>query len=472
MDSRSILFIARAGLVHGVFPELKQAGFRVSVAESLSGALKELSRGAPELVMAEPRLPGFSAEELLDQLNRQTGGPSVIILAEQGTADEAKRFMELGARDYWLVPVTWEKIRTQLEPGPDRGQTPTRDRPSRDREIIGQHSAMRRVLSLAKQVAPSTATVLISGGSGTGKELFARYIHKQSNRRDKPFIAINCAALPEHLLESELFGHEKGAFTGATHRKPGKFELASSGTLLLDEISEMDLALQAKLLRAIQEGEVDRVGGTESVRVDVRIICTTNRDLQEAVDQGSFRQDLFYRLNVIPLKLPSLQERPEDIPVLAEHFIESFCRQYGVAGLELSQQARRWLMEHDWPGNVRELQNLMERAVLLAGHGPIDTAHFLMDTEAMDWQEPEEEAPESTSGPAEETLGNEPGPDFEPAGGMPGSLGTLADMEKQMIMKSLENTSGNRTQAAKLLGISVRTLRNKLNEYRKQGDPI
>jgi DNA-binding NtrC family response regulator len=322
---------------------------------------------------------------------------------------------------------------------------------------------LRRVLNLARQVAPSTATVLISGASGTGKELFARYIHRHSRRSAKPFVAVNCAALPEHLLESELFGHEKGAFTGAVQRKPGKFELASSGTLFLDEISEMDLSLQAKLLRAIQEGEIDRVGGTESITVDVRIICTTNRDIQSFVEQGRFRQDLYYRLNVIPLKLPALQDRPEDIPVLAEHFIETFCRQYGVPKLELTPQAKTWLQEHDWPGNVRELQNLMERAVLLAGQGPIEKAHFLLDSDNPDWEGLE----------AAESAGQEPSTPVGSEGGLPEApLSTLAEMEKRLIKQSLENTSGNRTQAAKLLGISVRTLRNKLNEYRKQGEVI
>jgi transcriptional regulator with GAF, ATPase, and Fis domain len=308
--------------------------------------------------------------------------------------------------------------------------------------------------------------VLISGESGTGKEMFARYIHRQSPRFEKPFVAVNCAALPEHLLESELFGHEKGAFTGAVHRKPGKFELAHTGTILLDEISEMDLALQAKLLRVLQEGELDRVGGTETVRIDVRVLATTNCDLEARVAEGSFRQDLYFRLNVIPLRLPPLRERGEDVIRLAQHFIDRFSAEASISGLELSRDAAEWLRGHDWAGNVRELQNLMERAVLLAGRGPIRTNHFLLDGELSDLdlddaasehacQEPPEASPEQgaahSSGAAE--------PDLVP----------LEEMERRLILRSLDHTQGNRTQAAKLLGISVRTLRNKLNEYREQG---
>jgi DNA-binding NtrC family response regulator len=308
-------------------------------------------------------------------------------------------------------------------------------------------------------VAKSKATVLISGESGTGKEMFARFLHYYSDRGDQPFIGVNCAALPEHLLESELFGHEKGAFTGAINRKLGKFELASGGTLLLDEISEMDLGLQAKLLRVLQEGEVDRVGGVETVAVDVRVLATTNRNIEESVKSGEFRQDLFYRLNVIPLKLPALRERGDDVILLARHFVATFCKDYGMGVLSFSSEAEAWLKDYDWPGNVRELQNLMERAVLLAGPGPIQPAHFLLDPDSYEPVDMEEPA-------GVEAVSTEPGPEGELA------VMPLHEMEKRLIIRSLDQTSGNRTRAAELLGISVRTLRNKLNEYRTQGVEI
>ena len=293
-----------------------------------------------------------------------------------------------------------------------------------------------------------------------------------SDRAEGPFIAINCAALPEHLLESELFGHEKGAFTGAIARKLGKFELAQGGTLLLDEISEMDQGLQAKLLRVLQESEFDRVGGVETVRVDVRVLATTNRKLEDAVVEGKFRQDLYYRLNVIPLKLPALRERGDDIPRLAAFFVDRFRKAYNLPPLAFSEEARQWLVSYDWPGNVRELQNLMERAVLLAGNGPIAVAHFLLDPDAWpDSLAAIDEAAPTAGGTA--AAGAEEGGGLSAAAmvNLPdqGNVLPLDVMERHMIMKSLDQTEGNRTQAAQLLGISVRTLRNKLNEYRKLG---
>jgi len=327
-------------------------------------------------------------------------------------------------------------------------------------QIIGRHTAVLRVLALAKQVAGSKATVLISGESGTGKEMFARYLHHNSDRTDKPFVAINCAALPEHLLESELFGHEKGAFTGAINRKLGKFELADGGTILLDEITEMDLGLQAKLLRVLQESEFDRVGGVDTVKVDVRVLATTNRRIEETVKEGKFRQDLYYRLNVIPLALPALKERGDDVLLLAEFFTNKFTAAYGLGRLAFTDEARKWLMGYDWPGNVRELQNLMERAVLLAGQGPIRPRHFLMGDEQ--W------TPDDLSAIDEaQQAACEAAPPATPDEAM--SVMPLHEMEKRLILKSLEETTGNRTRAAELLGISVRTLRNKLNEYKKQG---
>lgn len=366
MAAKRILFVARPELVSPLHADFKKHDCLAVVVEDRASVLKVIETSKVDLIFTLPALPGYRAQDLLESLPRAEDALPVIIFAEKGSAEEARQFMELGAQDYWLSPLTWEKIRAAL---PEDIPVPVSAALVRDRSIIGRHPSVARTLALAKQVAPSKATVLISGESGTGKEMFARFIHAHSGRENGPFVAVNCAALPEHLLESELFGHEKGAFTGAIARKLGKFELASGGTLLLDEISEMDLALQAKLLRALQEGEIDRVGGLETVKVDVRVLATTNRNLEESVAKGEFRQDLFYRLNVIPLRLPSLAQRGDDIMLLAEFFVQRYVQEYGLGSLALSQEAHDWLMDHTWPGNVRELQNLMERAVLLAGAG-------------------------------------------------------------------------------------------------------
>lgn len=484
MPENTLLFIADPQSVTSVFSPLKEAGFEAGLADNLNGAINFIKKSKPCLIFTRPVMQGYSAQALLAEAVNIEDFPPVIIFSRNGSADEAQKFMELGARDYWLEPLSWEKIKLMLPEKKDPGETaPTKGAASASSEpaqpgggtqgkyqIIGQHPAVLRVLALAKQVAKSKATVLISGESGTGKEMFARFLHHHSDRADKPFVAINCAALPEHLLESELFGHEKGAFTGAISRKLGKFELASGGTILLDEITEMDLGLQAKLLRVLQEGQIDRVGGVETMNVDVRVLATTNRDLEGTVKDGKFRQDLYYRLNVIPLKLPPLAQRGEDVMLLGKFFVDRYCEDYGLSHLEFSAEARKWLLEYDWPGNVRELQNLMERAVLLAGNGPIKPMHFLNDPDL--WM-PDAEAAATLEG-ASKPSGDKSSPtptatetvQFATA---PGGVVPIAEMEKQLIIQSLDQTAGNRTKAAELLGISVRTLRNKLNDYKKEG---
>lgn len=499
MSTQRILFLAPANAVTRIFPQLRDAGFEVGLAENLKGASAFIRKSGPCLIFSRPALPGYRVEELLAAGEEDPSFPPIIVITDRGTADEATRLMHLGARDYWLEPLNFEKVvlapKPPVRPAPAPapaastlgGRRPLAASAAEGPRIVGSCPAIRRVLALARQVAASKASVLISGESGTGKELFARTLHAWSNRRNGPFIAVNCAALPEHLLESELFGHEKGAFTGALARKPGKFELADGGTILLDEISEMDPALQAKLLRVLQEGEIDRVGGTETLRVDVRVLATTNRDMEEWVRQGKFRQDLFFRLNVIPLRIPSLGERGNDVLELARFFIDLYVREYHLAPTALSDEAAVWLKQHDWPGNVRELQNLMERAVLLAGGSPVTPRHFLLgedewplfaedappddtaDRSAPDDRDPDEEGQAASA--AAEGGKAEPG---RPAGDdpFPGAVIPLHEMERLMIMKGLERTGGNRTQAAELLGISVRTLRNKLNEYRGMGIDI
>ncbi len=510
MPPRRLLFLAPAKTVTPIFQDLRNAGFELGIAENLKGAAAFIRESAPDFIFSRPQLPGYRIEALLELAASEQNFPPVIAIAERGSAEEAERLMGLGARDYWLEPLDVARINALAKPAPAPAPAPAQSslgghKPDVGRTIVGNDPAIARVLKLARQVAPSKATVLISGESGTGKEMFARYLHSMSGRAQAPFVAVNCAALPEHLLESELFGHEKGAFTGAVARKLGKFELASGGTILLDEISEMDLALQAKLLRVLQEGEIDRVGGTETVRVDVRVLATTNRDLEDWVKQGKFRQDLYFRLNVIPLRLPSLRERGSDVLELARFFISMYEREYGLAPSNLSPEAVRWLTEYTFPGNVRELQNLMERAVLLSNGRSIEPAHFLLEGEDwplfLDESDPEasaqsELAPDAaqnsalnssaiSAAPAASASAADavPGQDANAgaSGGadlaaLAGKLGSavipLHEMERIMIAKGLEATSGNRTQAAELLGISVRTLRNKLNEYRSLGQTV
>ncbi|MFZ5426875.1 MAG: sigma 54-interacting transcriptional regulator [Thermodesulfobacteriota bacterium] len=494
MRQKSILFVAQAHAVTPLFSRLKEAGVEVGIADGLPGALAFLKKSSPSVIFTQAKIGGTYQAGMLLSAAREAGEfPPVIVFTDRATAQEAQSLMEQGARDYWLEPLAWEKVEAVL-PGAEEeheeqqtpaqpsaasaGQAPAAPVQPEPRKsaspgvtgerfaIIGAHPAVMRVLALARQVAKSKATVLISGESGTGKEMFARFLHAHSDRAAKPFVALNCAALPEHLLESELFGHERGAFTGAIARKLGKFELASGGTILLDEISEMDLGLQAKLLRVLQEGEFDRVGGTETVKVDVRVLATTNRRLEQYVEEGKFRQDLYYRLNVIPLKLPPLRERGQDILSLASFFVDKFRKAYGLPPLAFSVEARDWLLAYDWPGNVRELQNLMERAVLLAGAGPIGKSHFLLEGEEFPVEEEPAVSMELVTPVAvdEAAAGEEGGVARMPQGVVP-----LEVLEREMILRSLDQTSGNRTQAAQLLGISVRTLRNKLNEYRQMG---
>ncbi|MDP1640784.1 MAG: sigma-54 dependent transcriptional regulator [Phenylobacterium sp.] len=326
-----------------------------------------------------------------------------------------------------------------------------------NRPMVVHDPNMQAVLKLADQVAASEASILITGESGSGKEVVARYVHQKSRRAAKPFISVNCAAIPENLLESELFGREKGAFTGALARRIGKFEEATGGTLLLDEISEMDARLQAKLLRAIQEREIDRVGGAKPVKVDIRILATSNRDLAQAVKDGTFREDLLYRLNVVNLRLPPLRDRPGDIVALAEFFVKKYAAANGVPEKPLSTEARRRLAAHRWPGNVRELENAMHRAVLLSvGEEITEEAVRLPDGQPLSPADAGARAAQAASFAAEAVQRSFVGQ-------------TVAEMEQQLIIDTLEHCAGNRTHAANILGISIRTLRNKLKEYTEAG---
>jgi two-component system response regulator FlrC len=326
-------------------------------------------------------------------------------------------------------------------------------------QLIFEDDATAKIISMADQIAPSDASILITGESGTGKEILARHVHRRSARSEKPFISVNCAAIPENLLESELFGHEKGAFTGAIARRVGKFEEADGGTLLLDEISEMDARLQAKLLRAIQEREIDRVGGGKPVKVDIRIIATSNRDLADAAKRGTFREDLLYRLNVVNLRLPPLRERPKDILALARHFARKYAEANGVPFRAISSNTERLLLSHGWRGNVRELENTIHRAVLLSqGNEITPEAIRLPDGARLE--------------PGAHRAGNDPVAVATEAAAVTtrALVGrTVSDVERDLILDTLDHCLGNRTHAANILGISIRTLRNKLREYSQAG---
>lgn len=370
----------------------------------------------------------------------------VVACGVETNAAAAVNAIRAGAKEYIPLPPDAALIAAVI-------QAVSRD----SEDFLFRDPAMQRVVKMAEQIAASEASILITGESGTGKEVIARFVHSRSKRSGKPFISVNCAAIPEALLESELFGHEKGAFTGAIARRVGKFEEASGGTLLLDEISEMDVRLQAKLLRAIQERVIDRVGGTKPVPVDIRILATSNRNLTEAVREGSFREDLLFRLNVVNLKLPALRERPGDIVALADHFVAKYAKANGLPKRELSEDARAALLQAPWPGNVRELENTLHRAVLLATGTMIGAEAIVLPdgmglNEAARIHSPAQQLAETAEAMSRALVGR-----------------TVADVERELILDTLDHTWGNRTHAANILGISIRTLRNKLNQYSDEG---
>lgn len=370
--------------------------------------------------------------KLISSLKQEHIFVSVVAYGLHSNSKDAVNAIKSGAQEYLPLPPEEELIAAILQAITEENT-----------EVIYASDAMKKVIELADKVAPSDAGVLITGESGTGKEIISRYIHQKSPRAKAKFISVNCAAIPDNLLESELFGHEKGAFTGATNRRIGKFEEANNGTLLLDEISEMDIRLQAKLLRAIQEKEIDRVGGSQPVKLNLRIIATSNRNLMQEVEKGTFREDLLFRLNVIQLSLPPLRERKEDILLFAEHFAHKYATSNNVGPFTLSEDAIKKLQHHAWPGNVRELENTMHRAVLLASGNSITEDAIMFNT--------------SSASTADST------PSESAGVGMIGR--TVDSVEKELILGTLDHCLGNRTHAANILGISIRTLRNKLNQY-------
>ena len=424
---------------------VRRLGFDVQGAMDGADAVERVSRYKPWLVVTDLKMPRLGGLDLIKEIKSRSPHTLMVLMTAYGTVETAVEAMKYGASDYILKPFSTdllERVIANLKArGADASMSPTA--PIDQRSILTQDPGMVRLLSTVEGVAGSQATVLIHGESGTGKELLARFIHSRSPRAHRPFIAVNCAALPDGLLESELFGHERGAFTGAIMKKLGKFEMAHTGTLLLDEISEMNMGLQAKLLRVIQEREVDRVGGREPVSVNIRVIATTNRSLYHEVEQGRFREDLYYRLNVFPITVPPLRERPADIPLLVRHFAAVSAARNGLPQPTVSAAAYVLLQDRRWKGNVRELENVMERAVLLAGNEPILPSHLLLEAGGQ-------------------PVSSAPVPSVPP----PSINGSLWEMERELIFQTLARVNENRTHAAKELGISIRTLRNKLREYR------
>ena len=430
-------------------------GAKVTHAPNTESALGILRNQGADLLMVEVSqdIPG-----LIPQLRAEHFSIPVIACGIGTDPKIAAKAVRSGAKEYIPLPPDAELIAAVLEAVAEDSQS-----------FIYRDPIMKNVVALAEQVAPSEASILVTGESGTGKEVMARFVHENSRRASKPFVAVNCAAIPENLLESELFGHEKGAFTGAVARRIGKFEEADGGTLLLDEISEMDVRLQAKLLRAVQERQIDRVGGTKPVALNIRIIATSNRNLQEAVAAGDFREDLYFRLNVVNLCVPPLRERPADIQILAAHFASKYSEVNHLTDRKISDEAMKMLTAHNWPGNVRELENAIHRAVLLATGDEISTAAVMLPDGSGNLAGMSDSGPMQNETSDLSGLGTENSAEEDPdaAAKMVGK--TVAEVERVLIIDTLKHCLGNRTHAANILGISIRTLRNKLNQYNADG---
>lgn len=421
----------------------QREGWYVETASGTTEALQKLDRQRFPLVVTDVRMPDGDGLHLMRTVRRSSPSTAVIVLTAFGSVPEAVRAMQDGACDYLTKPVSFEQLQSAVE----RVMGTVENSPAPDSlyesEIVGNAPALLKALDRALHAARTNADVLIEAESGTGKELLARFIHDHSSRRNKPFVAVNCAAVPEQLLESELFGHVRGAFTGATAAKAGKFELADGGTLLLDEIAEMPAPLQPKLLRVLQERELERLGDTRTTAVNIRVVATSNVSLQARVEEGKFRADLFYRLNVIPLTLPPLRDRREDIPALAESFARQFAPEAGRTMPTLHPDFVAGLQRHRWPGNIRELGNFMQRVVTLCDSNEIGAEHLANEL-----------IPPGRSQAMMPT---------SPVAARPGI--SMRDLERHLLESTLQQTGGNRTRAAEMLGVSLRTIRNKIREY-------
>ncbi len=423
-----------------VMEALRRRGYAVTGAASAEAALGLAGSGGWSLVISDMKMPGMDGMGLLKALKKASPHVPVLIITAFGTIEKAVEAVKEGAMDFILKPFSLDALEALVEKAV-RASVAFDSFESKGKAMLSVDPAMKRVVSLALTASSTDATVLISGESGTGKELLARFIHENSPRSKRPFVAVNCASIPDGLIESELFGYEKGAFTGATASRQGKFELASTGTMLLDEITEMDIRLQAKLLRVIQEKEVDRLGGRAPLGLDIRFIATTNRDIRAEVREGRFREDLFYRLNIFPITLPALRERKEDAVYLARHFMGKFSLRYSRRIEAMSEELVGHIRAGQWRGNVRELENTIERGVLVCTGRTLELEDIFASGEGVRAGAGDAAIPETAKNM------------------------TLSDMEKGLIVKTLGDVNGNRTKAADILGISVRTLRNKLKEY-------
>ena len=420
-------------------------GAKVTMADDIAQGLEVLREKGADLIMVDVRR---DIKTLIESLESERIHVPVVAYGIASDAQAAVKAIKAGAKEYIPLPPDAELIAAVLEAVTEESNS-----------LVFRDPRMGQTMKLADQVAASDASILIVGESGTGKELMARYIQKKSKRAQARFVAVNCAAIPDALLESELFGHEKGAFTGAVARRLGKFEEANGGTLLLDEISEMDIRLQAKLLRALQEKEIDRVGGNQPIKIDVRIVATSNRDMESEVRKGTFREDLYYRLNVVTLAIPPLRERPLDIPQLAEHFVRRYSQSNGMPYRPMSAEAKQMLISHSWRGNVRELENTMHRAVLLSTGMEIGAEALILSGGPIGGSDPVVAQAASAAAAALSSQTNR--------GDMVGK--TVAEVERELIIDTLHHCLGNRTHAANILGISIRTLRNKLKLYADEG---
>jgi len=450
MSDRCILVVDDDPLMRDFLCEaLKRKGYSEEGVEDGRTALDKIRRKRYDLIITDLKMPNMDGMKVLEGAKRIAPDIDVVVITAYGTIPNAVKAMKKGAYDYITKPVSVDQIELVVEKALERQRLICENRYLRSElekrqsfdKMLGTSAEMRKVFDIIEMAAPTKATILIQGESGTGKELVANAIHRCSLVREGPFIKVNCGALPEGLVESELFGHEKGAFTGAIRRSKGRFELANGGTILLDEISEISPPVQVKLLRVLQDGEFERVGGEETLRVDVRVVATTNRDLNEELEKGRFRKDLFYRINVVPINLPPLCRRKVDIAPLAKHFLMKYSQDNGKHIQGVSKEALELLMAYEWPGNVRELENSVERAVIMAQEEFLLPEHFPLG--------------KGKPGSSEE-LG-------EMAVGV-----SLAELEKRLILKTLERENGNRTRTAQILGISIRTIRNKLREYREE----
>jgi two-component system NtrC family response regulator/two-component system response regulator HydG len=434
---------------------LKEDGYEVARAHDAHGGLQLLEKEEPDVVLTDLRMPGMDGIELLAKIKQVRPETMVILMTAYGTVKTAVRAMKLGAEDYLGKPIDVEELEVVLQKAIEKKGLLKETRHLRERlehkyrfdNLVGESPEMLSVFKAIRQVAPSSASVLLLGESGTGKELFAQALHQNSPRRQKPFVRVACAALPETLLESELFGHEKGSFTGAIATRAGRFEAADGGTLFLDEIGDISPTVQVKLLRFLEEREFERVGGNRTYKVDVRIVAATHRDLKKKLEDGSFREDLYYRLNVIEIDIPPLRSRPGDIPILAQHFLHKYAEANGKEMEGLSDEMMALLLAHPWPGNVRELENAMERAVVLAATPTLGPLHFPTLRKG---------APERSRSDAG-ALGVR----------IPGS--TLAELEREAILRTLEAVEGSTSRAATILDISPRKIQYKLKEYQQQG---